>query len=62
MPDLATGVTGAAGAARGLDVESQPDQADNVNKTPYPQAVRQESMRIGYLSIDAAGRSARTTH
>jgi peptide/nickel transport system substrate-binding protein len=35
-----------------------PDQANDVNRMPHLQAVRQESMRIGYLSIDAAGRSA----
>lgn len=34
-----------------------PDQIDNVNKMPHLQSIRQESMRIGYLSIDAAGRS-----
>jgi peptide/nickel transport system substrate-binding protein len=34
-----------------------PDQANDVNKMPHLQAVRQESMRVGYLSIDAAGRS-----
>ena len=35
-----------------------PDQANDVNRMPHLQAVRQELMRIGYLSIDAAGRSA----
>ncbi|MBV9835333.1 MAG: ABC transporter substrate-binding protein [Alphaproteobacteria bacterium] len=34
-----------------------PDQIDSVNKMPHLQSIRQESMRIGYLSIDAAGRS-----
>ncbi|GGC46257.1 ABC transporter substrate-binding protein [Siccirubricoccus deserti] len=34
-----------------------PDQFDNINRLPSVQAVRQESMRVGYLSIDAAGRS-----
>jgi peptide/nickel transport system substrate-binding protein len=29
-----------------------------INKLPHLQAMQQESMRIGYLSIDAAGRSA----
>jgi peptide/nickel transport system substrate-binding protein len=41
------------GQADRLDLEHQPDQANDVNKMPYLQAVRQESMRIGYLSIDA---------
>ncbi|MGG5887739.1 ABC transporter substrate-binding protein [Falsiroseomonas sp. HC035] len=34
-----------------------PDQVANVNRVPYLQTLRQESMRIGYLSLDAAGRS-----
>lgn len=34
-----------------------PDQFDNVNKLPHLAAVRKESMRIGYLSLDAAGRT-----
>jgi peptide/nickel transport system substrate-binding protein len=34
-----------------------PDQFDNVNRVPTLTAIRKESMRIGYLSIDAAGRS-----
>lgn len=34
-----------------------PDQFDNVNRVPTLTAVRKESMRIGYLSIDGAGRS-----
>ncbi len=34
-----------------------PDQIDNVNRLPFLQALQQESMRIGYLSLDAAGRS-----
>ncbi|MCB4824402.1 ABC transporter substrate-binding protein [Roseicella aerolata] len=34
-----------------------PDQFDNVNRLPTVQAIRQESMRVGYMSIDAAGRT-----
>src|ERR1051325_3663872 len=34
-----------------------PDQFDNINKMPPLQAVRKESMRVGYLSLDAAGRT-----
>ena len=30
---------------------------ESINKVPYLQAVRQESMRVGYLSLDAAGRT-----
>jgi peptide/nickel transport system substrate-binding protein len=34
-----------------------PDQVANVSRIPFLQTLRQESMRIGYLSLDAAGRS-----
>jgi len=34
-----------------------PDAIANVNKMPFLQATRQESMRIGFLSMDAAGRT-----
>jgi peptide/nickel transport system substrate-binding protein len=34
------------------------DNFDNIGKVPFLVALRAESMRVGYLSIDAAGRSA----
>lgn len=34
------------------------DQFDNISKVPTLQAMRAESMRVGYLSMDAAGRTA----
>ncbi len=34
-----------------------PDQFDNISRLPTLQAVRAESMRIGYISLDAAGRT-----
>jgi peptide/nickel transport system substrate-binding protein len=34
-----------------------PDQFDNISRVPTLLAVRAESMRIGYLSMDAAGRT-----
>src|SRR5205814_3024466 len=34
-----------------------PDQFDNVGKFPTLAAVRKESMRVGYLDLDAAGRT-----
>lgn len=34
-----------------------PDQIANVSRLPTLQTLQQESMRIGYLSLDAAGRS-----
>ncbi len=33
------------------------DNFDNINRVPNLQALRAESMRVGYLSFDAAGRS-----
>lgn len=47
----------AARPAHRLDLNINPDQAKDVNRMPHLQAVPQESMRIGYLSIDAAGRT-----
>ena len=57
VPDLATSVTELLAQRADWIWNINPDQADNINKMPYLQAVRQESMRVGYLSIDAAGRS-----
>ena len=57
VPDLATEVTELLAQRTDWIWNINPDQADNINRTPFLQAVRQESMRIGYLSIDAAGRS-----
>ena len=37
--------------------EFSPDQFDKINRDPNLQAVRGESMRIEYLSMDAAGRT-----
>ena len=34
-----------------------PDQFENISRVPTLQAVRAESMRIGYLQLDAAGRT-----
>lgn len=34
-----------------------PDQFDNITRVPTLQALRAESMRIGYLTLDAAGRT-----
>ena len=34
-----------------------PDQFDNISRIPTLQAVRAESMRIGYIQFDAAGRT-----
>lgn len=57
VPDLATEVTNLLGRQTDWIWNINPDQMGQINKMPYLQAVQQESMRIGYLSIDAAGRS-----
>ena len=57
VPDLATSVTELLAQRTDWMWNINPDQANDVNKVPHLQAVRQESMRIGYLSLDAAGRT-----
>ena len=57
VPDLATSVTELLAQRADWIWNINPDQVDSINKIPALQAVPQESMRIGYLSIDAAGRS-----
>jgi peptide/nickel transport system substrate-binding protein len=57
VPDLATSVTEVLAQRADWIWNINPDQFDSINKVPFLQAVRQESMRVGYLSIDAAGRS-----
>src|SRR6185369_16139526 len=57
VPDLATEVTERLAQKTDCIWNINPDQMDSINKVPFLQAVQQESMRIGYVSIDAAGRS-----
>ena len=57
VPDAATELTELLAQRTDWIWNMNPDQFDNVNKMPYLQAVRKESMRIGYLQIDAAGRT-----
>jgi peptide/nickel transport system substrate-binding protein len=57
VPDLATEVTELLARRTDWIWNINPDHIESINKMPYLQAVRQESMRIGYLSIDAAGRT-----
>ena len=58
VPDAATEMTELLAQRADWIWNLNPDQFESVNKMPFLQAIRQESMRIGYLSIDAAGRSA----
>ena len=57
VPDATTEMTELLSGRTDWIWNLNPDQFDSVNKMPTVQAIRQESMRIGYLSIDAAGRS-----
>ena len=57
ISELATQVTELLAQRSDWMWNINPDQRENINKVPYLQAVQQESMRIGYVSIDAAGRS-----
>ena len=57
VPELATEVTELLAGRTDWIWGINPDQQKDINKMPTLTAVRQESMRIGYLSIDAAGRS-----
>ena len=57
VPDLATEMTELLAKKVDWIWNINPDQVDSVNRVPGLMAVAQESMRIGYLSIDAAGRS-----
>jgi peptide/nickel transport system substrate-binding protein len=57
VPDAATEMTELLSGRADWIWGFSPDQFDNVNRMPPLQAVRAESMRIGYLQIDAAGRT-----
>ena len=57
VPDAATEMTELLAGRADWIWNLNPDQFDSVNKMPTLQALRSESMRIGYMSIDAAGRS-----
>jgi peptide/nickel transport system substrate-binding protein len=57
VPDAATEMTELLAGRADWIWNLNPDQFDSVNKMPPLMAIRQESMRIGYLSMDAAGRT-----
>jgi peptide/nickel transport system substrate-binding protein len=57
VPDATTEMTELLAGRADWIWNLNPDQFDNVNKLPTLSAVRKESMRIGYLSLDAAGRT-----
>jgi peptide/nickel transport system substrate-binding protein len=57
VPDAATEMTELLSGRADWIWNFNPDQFDAVGRMPNLQAVRAESMRVGYLNIDAAGRS-----
>src|SRR5882724_7512538 len=57
VPDATTEMTELLAGRADWIWNLNPDQFDNVNKLPMLTAVRKESMRVGYLLLDAAGRT-----
>ena len=57
VPDSSTEMAELLGGRADWIWKFSPDQYDNVNRMPTVQALRSESMRIGYLNMDAAGRT-----
>jgi peptide/nickel transport system substrate-binding protein len=57
VPDAATEMTELLAGRTDFIWNFNPDQFDAVGRMPTLQALRQESMRVGYLGIDAAGRT-----
>ena len=57
VPDPTSEVTEILAGRADWIWQFNPDQFDNISRVPALQAIRAESMRIGYLSLDAAGRS-----
>ena len=58
VPDSSTEMAELLGKRADWIWKYSPDQFDNVNRMPGLQALRSESMRIGYLNMDSAGRTA----
>ena len=54
--DAATELTELLGQRVDWIWNMNPDQMANVNRLPYLQATQQESMRVAFLNLDAAGR------
>jgi peptide/nickel transport system substrate-binding protein len=57
VPDASTEMAELLGGRADWIWKFSPDQFDNVNRMPTVQALRAESMRIGYINMDAAGRT-----
>ena len=57
VPDAATEMTELLSGRADWIWNINPDQFENVGRVPTLQSTRKESMRIGFLAMDAAGRS-----
>jgi peptide/nickel transport system substrate-binding protein len=57
VPDAATEMTELLAGRTDFIWNFNPDQFDNIGRMPNLQALRQESMRVGYMGLDAAGRT-----
>lgn len=57
LPDAATEMTELLAGRTDWLWNLNPDQLDNVGRMPTLQSTRKESMRVGFLSLDAAGRT-----
>jgi peptide/nickel transport system substrate-binding protein len=57
VPDASTEMTELLAGRADWIWNMNPDQIEHVNRMPHLQAVRKESMRIGFLSLDASGRT-----
>ncbi|UFZ06362.1 ABC transporter substrate-binding protein [Bradyrhizobium ontarionense] len=57
VPDAATEMTELLAGRADWIWNLNPDQFEPVNRMPHLEAMRKESMRIGYLSLDAGGRT-----
>lgn len=59
VPDATTEMTELLSSRADWIWNLNPDQFDNVNKLPTVAAVRKESMRVGYMDLDSAGRTGK---
>jgi peptide/nickel transport system substrate-binding protein len=57
VPDATTEMTELLAGRADFIWNFNPDQFDNVGRIPSLQALRQESMRVGFLGMDGAGRT-----
>jgi peptide/nickel transport system substrate-binding protein len=57
VPDATTEMTELLAGRVDWIWNMNPDQFENINKLPHLQAVRKETMRIGFLQLDAVGRT-----